>query len=57
MPPKPQRNDRKELRARLEARRRDLADEIQRRIAQMREGGSTAPWSRNRMNGSQLIST
>jgi DnaK suppressor protein len=41
MPFKPQRGDRKELRARLEARRRDLAGEIQRRIAQMREGGST----------------
>ena len=41
MPTKPHRSDRKELRARLEARRRDLAGEIHRRITQMREGGST----------------
>ena len=41
MPTTPQRGDRKELRARLEARRRDLADEIARRIAHMREAGST----------------
>jgi DnaK suppressor protein len=41
MPTTHQRGDRKELRARLEARRRDLADEIQRRIAHMRDAGST----------------
>jgi DnaK suppressor protein len=42
MSPTPQRLNRNELRARLETRRRDLADEIQRRIARMREDGSTA---------------
>jgi DnaK suppressor protein len=43
MSPTPQwRVNRNELRTRLEARRHDLAEELQQRIARMREDGSTA---------------